>query len=116
MVGPVHLNGDALTANGMTPEDVANFPTVYANVIGSLAVEKNTTKVRNAATSIRDAAVGVLSKKITTTRNFAKAAFKGNKAALEEIKPIKKSRGKSKPAPPTPPPAPSAPAPQSTQK
>ncbi len=95
MVGPVHLNGDALTANGMTPEDVANFPTVYANVIGSLAVEKNTTKVRNAATSIRDAAVGVLSKKITTTRNFAKAAFKGNKAALEEIKPIKKSRGKS---------------------
>ncbi|MGO9480822.1 MAG: hypothetical protein ACLP05_03450 [Candidatus Kryptoniota bacterium] len=36
---------------------------------------------------------------ITATRNFAKVALKGDPAALEEIKPISKSRGNAKPAP-----------------
>ncbi|HUI29003.1 MAG TPA: hypothetical protein VLX91_02210 [Candidatus Acidoferrales bacterium] len=103
MTGPVHMNSDALIANGMTADDVANFPMLYANLVAAIAAQKNAAKVRNAATKTRDAAVRALGKKITTTRNFAKAAFKGNAAALEEIKPIKIPRGRSaKPAPPVP--------------
>ena len=94
----------------MLADDVANFPKVYSNLVAAIAAQENATKVRNGATKSRDAAVA-LSKKITVTRNFAKAALKGNKAALEEIKPIKKGRGKggTTPTPPTPTQPPAAP-------
>jgi len=102
MTGPVHANSDALIANGMTAEDVENFPTLYANLVAAIAAQKNATKVRNAATDTRDAALRDLNNKISATRNFARVALKGDKTALEEIKPIKKGRGKGGKTPPTP--------------
>jgi len=103
---PVHVNADALIANGMSADDVANFPNVYSNLVAAIAAQKNSKKVRNAATTTRDAALSALKKKVAATRNFAKAALKGNKAALEEIKPIKSGgRKSSKPVPPAPEPA-----------
>jgi len=95
MVGPVQLNSDALVANGMSQDDIANFPVVYANLVAALAVQRNATKVRNSATKTRDAAAAALEKKVTVTRKFAQAALKGNKAALEEIKPVKMGGRKS---------------------
>ena len=53
---PVYMNSDALIANGMAAEDVANFPVLYANLVAAIAAQKNATKVRNAATKTRDAA------------------------------------------------------------
>ena len=100
MTGPVQKHRDDLIANGLTPDDIANVSTVYANLVAAIAVQKNAAKVRNAATKSRDAAVSALSTKITATRNFAKVALKDDKGALEEIKPIKTGgRKTSKPAP-----------------
>lgn len=103
LTGPVQKYKDVLLENGMTPEDIDNVSVVYASLIAADALQKNAIKLRNAATTTRDSSLTALRAKITATRNFAKAALKGNKAALEEIKPIKKARGKSaKPAPPAP--------------
>lgn len=103
LTGVVQKYSDVLIANGMTQDDIANVSTVYANLIAADAVQKNAAKLRNAATEARDSALAALKTKITATRNFAKVAFKGDQAALEEIKPIPNTRAKGKPpAPPAP--------------
>jgi len=97
---------DELLANGMTQEDITNLSTVYATLVAANAVAKNAKKLRNAATTTRDASLSTLNRTVTATRNFAKAALKGNTAALEEFKPVPKGRGKGGgiPLPPAPPP------------
>jgi len=103
LTGVAQKYHDDLVENGMTDEDITNLSTIYAALVAANAVAENAKKLRNAATETRDASLAALKKTINATRNFAKAALKGNKAALEEFKPIPKGRGKRKGG--TPPPA-----------
>lgn len=99
---------DELIENGMTEEDVAAVSTTYGTLVSSDALQENAKKVRNAATQTRDDALAALREQVFKVRKFAQAAFAGNKALLEEFKPIAKGRGKAgaKPRPPVPEPPP----------
>lgn len=94
---------EVLLANGMSEEDIANVSALYSEMIAAEASQENAKKLRNAATAARDKALSTLRETVTATRSFLKAAFRNDPAALEEFKPISRSRGKSRPAPPSTP-------------
>ncbi len=91
-----------LISNGLLQDDISNLSTIYANVVAADAAQENAKKLRNASTETRDAAAEDLKQELFKLRKFAQAAFDGNKALLEEFKPIKRGRGKAAPAPPSP--------------
>jgi hypothetical protein len=98
--GVVAEHHDVLVANGMTEEDIASVPALYASLIGGNAAQENAKKLRNGATERRDDAAKALQQTITGIREYAKNVFKDDPAILEEFKPIPKGRGKGKNKPP----------------
>lgn len=105
---------DELVENGMTEDDFTALSTTYANLVTADTVQEHSKKLRNVATETRDDSVAALQEEMFKIRSFAKSAFAGNKALLEEFKPIKKGgrRGGTTPAEPPAPPAPSGEPPQ----
>ncbi|HUI30369.1 MAG TPA: hypothetical protein VLX91_09135 [Candidatus Acidoferrales bacterium] len=101
---------DELIENGLTEDDFTALSTTYANLVTADAVQEHSKKLRNVATETRDDAVADLQEEVFKIRSFAKSAFAGNKALLEEFKPIKKGGRKSATPPPQPP------APEPTQQ
>jgi hypothetical protein len=97
---------DDLIENGMTQDDFTALSTTYANLVTADTVQEHSKKLRNVATETRDDAVAALQEEVFKIRSFAKSAFAGNKALLEEFKPIKKGGKRGGGTNPTPPPAP----------
>lgn len=95
-----------LLANGLTEDDLSGLSTVYGALVAADATQENAKKLRNAATGTRDTALSVLKEEVFKVRKLAQVVFSGNKAVLEEFKPIQKGRGKGGTKPPTPPPEP----------
>lgn len=93
---------DMLIANGMTEEEIAGVPALYASLVAADAAQENAKKLRNNATERRDKAARDLQQIVSGIRSYAANVFKNDRAALEEFKPIPKGRGraKSKPAEP----------------
>jgi prophage DNA circulation protein len=94
-----------LIENGLTEEDFAAISATYANLVTADTVQEHSKKLRNVATETRDDAVAALQEEMFKIRSFAKSAFAGNKALLEEFKPIKKGGRRGGGTSPTPPPA-----------
>ena len=103
---------DELVENGMTADDFADLSSAYATLVTTDAVQEHSKKLRNVATDTRDDSVASLKDQMFKVRSFAKSAFAGNKALLEEFKPIKRGgkRGAATPPPPVPEPVTAQPA------
>ncbi|HUI29326.1 MAG TPA: hypothetical protein VLX91_03840 [Candidatus Acidoferrales bacterium] len=99
---------DELIENGLTEDDFTAITAAYTNLVSTDAVQEHSKKLRNVATETRDDAVAALQEEMFKVRSFAKAAFAGNKAVLEEFKPIKKGKGRAAAKPPVPVPEPQA--------
>lgn len=98
---------EVLIENGLTEDDFASISSVYANLVTADALQEHSKKLGNVATETRNDAAAALQEEMYRIRNFAKSAFAGNKAILEEFKPIKKGGrrgGGTNPTPPTQPP------------
>lgn len=99
----VKYNAD-LIANGMLQEEIEGLSDVYAELIAADTVQESAKKVKSGATALRDEAVKKLNSEIFKVRKLATAAFAGNKAVLQEFKPIAKTgRRGGRPAAGTPP-------------
>ncbi len=90
-----------LLANGLTEDDLSGLSTVYGALVAADASQENAKKLRNAATSTRDGVLSILKEEVFKVRKLAQVVFAGDKAVLEEFKPIQKGRGKATPKQPT---------------
>jgi hypothetical protein len=93
---------DELIENGLTPDDFAAITTTYANLVTANTVQEHSKKLGNIATQTRDESVAALQEEMFKIRSFAKSAFAGNKAILEEFKPIKRGGKRGGGTPPNP--------------
>ena len=87
-----------LLLNGMAQEDIQELSSTYARLVAADAAQENGKKLRNAATEMRDEAAKELQEEVFKARKFAQVRFAGDRAKLEEFKPIARTGRRRKKA------------------